>query len=138
EAVQGVGVLVEVDLEHLGALALGRPRLLENGRLLTLEGSCKVGAAALRLGGFLAHPFKRRDELCVLFPCERDDATGSYLRSHRQPGHLPQLALQIREIGHIRLRWRVVDTSLCPGSPSIKREHLAHLETASPGSRGHS
>ena len=54
EAVQGVGVLVEVDLEHLGALALGRPRLLENGRLLALERACKVGAAALRLGGFLA------------------------------------------------------------------------------------
>src|SRR4051794_11957505 len=101
EAVESVGVLVEVDLEHGRALALGGARLLEDRGLLALEGAGELGAAPLRLGRFLAHLLERGDEVGALLLRERDHPSRGYLRGHREAGDLAELALEVRDFRHV-------------------------------------
>src|SRR5215218_4435172 len=105
EAVEPVGVVAEVGLHHLGGLAFGLFRLLENRRLLAVALIGDLGAAARGLLGLLAHvPQFPGDPLVV---DQALDFFGRFRSRFRQPQHLRQLLLQSRQLSHRFLQFGV-------------------------------
>jgi hypothetical protein len=99
QAVEAVGVVAEVGPHHLGGLALGLARLLEQRGLLALQPVGQLRRALLGLRGLLLHLLERRLDAVVLD--QPDHLLGGRLRRLRESQHLGDLLVQHRQLSHV-------------------------------------
>src|SRR4051812_15411501 len=101
EAVELVGVLAEIGLHHLARLALGFASLLFDRGLLAVALGGDLQAAAFGLLRLLAHRAQLLGQRTAIQ--ESLYLLRRLLRRSGQPGHLGQLLLERRQIGHVLL-----------------------------------
>src|SRR6185436_7649923 len=99
EAVERVCILPEIRLHHRRRFLLRLARLLEDRGLLAVEATRELLAPPRRLLGLLAHPLQHSYQLLFVVG-KALHLLRRALRRLREPEHLGQLALEIRELGH--------------------------------------
>ena len=93
EPVERISLVAEVGVTHLGGLLLYLASLCQDGRLLSLELGCQVGAAGLGLTCLVAGLRQLLGQRLVLGTQHSAHLPRGILSRHGQPEHFGKLAL---------------------------------------------
>src|SRR3954452_9191564 len=120
EAVERVGVVVEIGRHHLCRLLLHLACLVEDRGLLAFEARRDLLAAVSGLRRLFRHSLQRLREARVLFLRQLRDLPAGGLCRHRKAGDLGELLLEVRQLRHVAPFLRSFSSSSLPLSGRIK------------------
>src|SRR3954452_21759534 len=101
EAVERIGLVVEIGRHHLRRLLLHLACLLEDRRLLALEARRDLLTALRRLRRLFRHALQRFRQAGVLLLGELRDLPAGGLGRHRKAGDFRELLLEVRQLCHV-------------------------------------